>query len=288
MKTLTTKEVSRLCRVSDATVKRWEEAGVLNSERTAGGHRRFRVEEVARFQREQSLGLKVCHGDESVDSAATRRPENREHSESALFHSLVVGREEEASNLLINAYLEGKSITEIFDDILCDAMRQIGELWSIGELTIAQEHLATRAAVVAIHKLRSIIPIPKVPGDLAMCCAFEGDFHELSTLLAQVVFESQGWEVMNFGCNTPLYALDQEVIHHKPQLICISATILNDSERSARDYADFRSKVSKMKIPIVIGGRALDNERLRQRFPAELFATSFSQVAEFSLKLLKK
>lgn len=288
MKTLTTKEVSRLCRVSDATVKRWEEAGVLKSERTAGGHRRFRVEEVARFQREQSLGLKVCHGDESVDSAATRRPENREHSESALFHSLVVGREEEASNLLINAYLEGKSITEIFDEILCDAMRQIGELWSIGELTIAQEHLATRAAVVAIHKLRSVIPIPKLQGDLAMCCAFEGDFHELSTLLAQVVFESQGWEVMNFGCNTPLYALDQEVNHHKPQLICISATILNDSERSARDYADFRSKVSKMKIPIVIGGRALDNERLRQRFPAELFASSFSQVAEFSLKLLKK
>ena len=54
---LTTKEVAQLCRVSDATVKRWEDAGLLKSERTCGKHRRFRADEVARFQRMQGLGL---------------------------------------------------------------------------------------------------------------------------------------------------------------------------------------------------------------------------------------
>jgi excisionase family DNA binding protein len=57
VKSLTTKEVARLCRVSDATVKRWEEAGQIKSERTSGGHRRFRAEEIAKFQRKFGLGL---------------------------------------------------------------------------------------------------------------------------------------------------------------------------------------------------------------------------------------
>jgi MerR family transcriptional regulator, light-induced transcriptional regulator len=287
MKSLTTKEVSRLCHVSDATVKRWEEAGVLRSERTNGGHRRFRAEEVARFQREKSLGLKTCHGDESASSALTRRRENREHSGSPIFHSLVAGREEEVSNILISSYLNGTSVTEIIDHVLCPAMRLIGELWSVGEMTIAQEHLATRAAAVAIHKLRSVIPVPTLSGEIVICCAFEGDFHELSILLAQIVFESQGWEVMNFGCNTPLYALIEEVHHHVPDLICISATVLIDSERAARDYSDFRSKISKYKIPVVIGGKALSIERIPQKFPADLHASSFTNLAEFSQKLLK-
>ena len=58
-KTFTTREVAGLCHVSDATVKRWEDAGLLHSERTNGGHRRFRAEEIARFQREQGLGRKA-------------------------------------------------------------------------------------------------------------------------------------------------------------------------------------------------------------------------------------
>jgi excisionase family DNA binding protein len=79
IKGFTTIEVARLCRVSDATVKRWEEAGLLKSERTSGGHRRFRVEEVARFQREQGLGLKQSHGDESVTKTTKTRARDKKN-----------------------------------------------------------------------------------------------------------------------------------------------------------------------------------------------------------------
>ncbi len=83
IKGFTTIEVARLCRVSDATVKRWEEAGLLKSERTSGGHRRFRAEEVARFQREQGLGLKQSHGDESVIKTTNRARDKKVYSDSA-------------------------------------------------------------------------------------------------------------------------------------------------------------------------------------------------------------
>ncbi len=287
-KSLTTKEVARLCRVSDATVKRWEDAGLLKSERTSGGHRRFLAEEIARFQREQGLGVKTSHGGESAVRAAIRRRENRNHSHSSLFHALIAGAEEEATNLLIGEHLRGKSLTGIFDDFVSAAMNRIGELWYTGELSVAHEHLATRTAFTAIHKLRGAIPVPELTGELATCCSIEGDFHELPTHLAQMTLENEGWEVLNFGANLPLYSLADEIQKHSPDAICISAAIITDIERTARDYRDFRERICKLKIPVIIGGRAFSDECVRRRFPSEFYAETFADVASFAGKISAK
>jgi len=282
LKCFTTKEVARLCRVSDATVKRWEDAGLLRSERTNGGHRRFRAEEILRFQREKGLGLKVSNGDESAVRAATRRRAVVNQSDCSLFHSLVAGCEEEAANALIGAHLHGAAPAKIFDDFVCPAMRRIGELWYNGELSITQEHIATRVACNAVFKLRNVLPVPVMNGETAVCCAMEGDFHELPTHLAQTVFENEGWEVLNFGANTPLYALTEEVFQHSPELICISVTVMGDVERLSRDYKYFNEQIGKLKIPIILGGRTLADEQIRRRFPAALYARSFTEIVEFT------
>jgi excisionase family DNA binding protein len=286
-KSLTTTEVARLCRVSDATVKRWAEAGEIKSERTNGGHRRFRAEEVARFQRKLGLGLKQTHGDKSVLTASLRTAAraNRNYSGSIVFDSLIEGHEEKSANILINAYLNGDPLSQIFDESVCPAMRRIGELWYSGELSIAHEHLATRTALNAIHKLRSVLPVPDITGEIAMCCTFEGDLHELPAHLAQLILESEGFEVVNFGANTPLYSFTDEVGCYAPNVICISATIMNDIERLARDYKEFRERIAKLKVPIVLGGRVFQDECIRARFPAELYPENFKQVAEFAREI---
>ncbi|HLM62429.1 MAG TPA: B12-binding domain-containing protein [Pyrinomonadaceae bacterium] len=288
LKCLTTKEVARLCRVSDATVKRWEDAGLLRSERTNGGHRRFRAEEVARFQREKGLGLKIYNGDESILRAATRGRVNTDQSDCTLYRSLVAGCEEEAANVLVGAHLRGEDLAEIFDDLVCPAMRRIGELWYKGELSITREHIATRVVCNAVYKLRNVLPVVKMNGALAMCGAVEGDFHELSTHLTQMVLENEGWEVLNFGANTPLYSLAEEIIEHSPEVICISAMVIGDIERLSRDYKTFTEQIGKLKIPIILGGRAFEDEAIRRRFPADLYARSFGEAAAFVRRLTDK
>ncbi len=287
LKCLTTKEVARLCRVSDATVKRWEDAGLLHSERTSGGHRRFRADEIVRFQREQNLGLKKCHGDESVVSVATRS-ENKHSDGSPLFKALIAGCEEAAANLLIGEYLEGRTLSEIFDDFVCPAMRSVGDLWLKGKLTISQEHLATRTAQNSIYKLRNSLTVPKMTDKLAVCCAIEGDFHELPAYLAQITIENAGWEVLNFGANTPLKCLAKEISRHAPQVICLSATIITDVESLARDYRCFAGRVAKLEIPIILGGRVFKEKSICRLFPADFYARSFADVAKFTQKLTEK
>lgn len=282
VRSLTTKEVARLCCVSDATVKRWEEAGELKSERTSGGHRRFRAEEVARFQRKLGVSQKKgSSGKSFLRRAAYRRP-IKEHSGSPFFLSLIEGREEDAADILIKAYLNKIPLSQIFDETLCPAMQEIGELWVCGDLSVAREHLASRAVLNAVHKLRSVLPIADITGEIAMCCALEGDSHEIPTHLTQLVLENENFEVVNYGANTPLYSLTEEVGCYAPNLICISATMITDIERLARDYKEFRQRISKLKIPIVLGGKAFEDRRLRERFPAELYAENFKQLAEFA------
>lgn len=283
LKCLTTKEVARLCRVSDATVKRWQAAGLLASERTSGGHRRFRADEVARFQREQCLGEKKCVGDESVLSVLNgqHRRAPKSASDSAFFQALMKGCEEAAANVLINEYLQKNAPAQICDEVICPAMFQIGELWAAGKINITHEHLATRVALNAVYKLRQTLAVSKTAEKSAMCCAPSGDLHEMPTHLAQMSIENEGWETINFGANTPLGDFASEVARHAPALVCISFTILTDVETLARDYKRLRERAAKLNIPVLIGGRAFRDEAVRERFPAEFYAHSFGGLTGF-------
>jgi excisionase family DNA binding protein len=286
-KSLTTKEVARLCQVSDATVKRWAEAGLLRSERTNGGHRRFRAEEIARFQREIGLGAKQSCGGESALRAGFEERCKKIQPNSDLFRVLIEGREEETAAVLISSFLRGESLQQIFDDQICEAMRYVGDLWFTGEISVTDEHLATRTVLNAIQKLRGVVPAAESNGRLAICCTIEGDLHELPSHLVQILLESAGWEVLNFGANTPLYSLAEEVLTNQPDLVCISAAILPDLERAARDFRDFRARISETNAALLIGGRGFADEIVRQRFAADFYADRFSQVSEFAAAIIE-
>ena len=45
-----TKELAKMWDVSESTVKRWADAGMLRCRKTAGGHRKFEIRDVVEFQ----------------------------------------------------------------------------------------------------------------------------------------------------------------------------------------------------------------------------------------------
>jgi methanogenic corrinoid protein MtbC1 len=127
-----------------------------------------------------------------------------------------------------------------------------------------------------------MLPVTKTNGKLAVCCALEGDFHELPTHLVQTTLENEGWEVINFGANTPLGALGVEILRHKPNLICISGTIISDGERLANDFQTFSEKIARLKIPVILGGRAFKDKKIRAPFPADFYAQKFADIVRIA------
>jgi excisionase family DNA binding protein len=289
-KNLTSKEAARLLGVSEASVKRWADGGLLPVARTAGGHRRFRPEDVAVFKR---AGLhetgrpaartlarsRSAHG-EKLGGAAKRR-----RTAGLLYDALLEGRDEEAAAILVRLHLGGSGVAELADLALCPAMRRIGDLWHRGEISVAQEHVASRAALEALVALRASLHTDAPHGKMGVCCAVEEDFHELPARLAALTLEACGWEVVNLGTSTPFYALSEAVERFAPRIVCVASTILGGFDRAAREYAGLSETARRFGAHVVLGGAGFAGEDVRRRFPADLHAENFGQLEKFAVAL---
>jgi excisionase family DNA binding protein len=280
---LTTKHVARLLSVSEATVKRWTDEGVLRSEKTVGGHRRFGIESIAQLRRERNLQGEVV----SVTKVVRKKTKPLPSADD--FRRLILaGDESEAGAALVDAYLAHHSLDSIFETTVTQAMHQVGDLWLKGSVTVADEHLATRVVLTALQKLRGVMARPEPNGLSAICCGGEGDLHELAVHLVSLILESKGWKVINLGANTPLFSLQEMVSRQRPQLICISARTIADLDRSAAEFAQLRRVANRLKTKIALGGEAFRNPNMRVRFPADFFPADFPAVARLAVKLTKE
>ena len=188
---LTTREVAKLLSVSEATIKRWASDDLIQSEKTVGGHRRFSLAEIARFQRERGVAPIPRSSAQTANKSQVRDG----ISPAALFQRLAEGNAEETGALLISAYLNGQSLTSLFDELVTPAMHQIGDFWYRGEMTIADEHLASQTAISALQKLRSVIHQPAPTQTRSLLCGVDGDLHELPIHLVHALLEAEGWDV---------------------------------------------------------------------------------------------
>src|SRR5512146_457820 len=103
---LTTKDVARLLLVSEATVKRWADDGLLLPQKTVGGHRRFSIQSIARLRREQGIPPAT----QSPTKRIRKRTPGSLPSAESFSEILLSDNEAEATAQLIDAYLQNHAL----------------------------------------------------------------------------------------------------------------------------------------------------------------------------------
>jgi excisionase family DNA binding protein len=281
---LTTQQLARLWQVSEATIKRWADAGHLRPGKTLGGHRRFALQEIARFQRERGLGA-------SAEASKMSRARALKGALKAMdvglanerfFEALAQGAEDVATNILLKLYLDKIPLAKILDQTLAGAMHRVGEQWHGGEMSVADEHLASRTAIRSLEALGQLLRPEQRQGRSALCCAVEEELHDIPVLCVQILLESEGWTVRNFGANTPLFALAITIEKHCPRLVCLSSSVNVALDRNVRDYSQVRRAADECGARVVLGGEGFREMDVRQRFPADFYAENFSRLLEFT------
>jgi excisionase family DNA binding protein len=279
-KFLTTRQLSRVWLVSEATIKRWADTGQLKSSRTVGGHRRFPLAEVMRFQTERGLGGANAAAATSEAAAKSERFD-AERTAEQFFAALGRGRAGEATALLLEAHMRGAALDAIFDAVVAPSLRRVGDLWYGEEMSVADEHLATCTAKRAVESLAASTRRAGAKAGAAVCCAAEEEMHTVPVLCAQAVLEGAGWDVRNLGGHTPFFALAEYVEKQRPALVCVSATLQRELEHNARDYAQLSAAARACGARVVLGGEGFRDAAVRARFPADLHAESFKDLSEF-------
>lgn len=280
---LTTRQLAQRWQVSQASIKRWADAGRLNPARTPGGHRRFALSEVLRFQNEHGLDLdaEARRASHSSVLQAKRLAMNAEEAAEQFFDAITRGQEAAAAGVLLASYMDGIALVKILDVAVAEAMQRLGRLWHCGEVTVADEHLATQTATRAVETLRECLRKEAADERRAVVCTVEEEMHELAVLCVQLILEEKGWKVFNLGAHTPFYAVTDALEKHGTELVCISSTANMALSRNAREYAQFRAEAERRNVRVVLGGEGFRDEAIRQRFPAELHAGSFQELVEF-------
>ena len=281
-KFLTTRQLARLWLVSEATIKRWADTGQLTSSRTVGGHRRFPVAEVMRFQTERNLGASATGvGAYAAKATAEARLFDAAATEGQFFDAISEGHAAEATAILLEAHMLGTPLERVFDEVVAKSLRRVGDRWEAYEMSVADEHVATSAATRAVVSLTASVGRGGVRAGEAVCCAAEDELHTLPVLCTQALLEGAGWGVRNLGAHTPFFALAEYVARHRPALVCVSSTMQRELEHNTRDYAQFEAAARGCGARVVLGGEGFRGEAVRRKFPADLHADSFADLARF-------
>lgn len=201
--TLNMSALTRRTGVAPDTIRKWEQRyGVLHPTRTPGGQRRYTEIDVARVE---WLKARIAEGFRIGEAAALLGPEGIASAGTDDLRRAIVAAARASDVGAVTAAVEQALLTlaaeAAFADVLGPALVEIGELWEAGDVTVAQEHLATSAIRAALLRLLADHR-GSVRGVAVLACA-PGERHEIGLLMLAVLLRAEGWQAAYLGPDTP-------------------------------------------------------------------------------------
>lgn len=202
--------------------------------------------------------------DESADRAADLV---REAFVTAIARNDALG----AERAVLAAVEDGLPVRDVYLKVAQPALYEIGRGWERGELTVAQEHLATATVQSLIARLSVRLGASGKPRGRAIVACAPGELHAVGAHFVADFLEGDGWEVLMLGPSTPLLALADLVRVTRPAVVALSTTLGSNLPATAAVMTDLSSLDPRPLL--VVGGAAFGGrEILAREFGADVYA----------------
>lgn len=282
------KQVAQAIGVSESSLKRWCDRGLLAMVKTGGGHRRIAVSDVVRFVREtkqllhdpKALGLDLELGE------ALKGEPTVEKCRDPFIEALKGGDEKRVISLAMECYLAGNSLAELGDQLIAPAFHEIGDAWSCEHLQVYEERRACEICLRLIHQWRELLGRPEESVPLAIGGTIEGDFYQIATSMAELTLRESGWRAENLGSGIPFHSLRTAILQQEPRLVWLSISHIADVNAFRQGMNDLWGTCDERGVALLIGGRAF-TETWRKELRYSCHAESFSHTRNFAIALLK-
>lgn len=212
--------------VSHSSLRFLEREGLVTPTRTSGGHRLYspanlqRVRQIKDWQAQrlsleeirQRLGVlaDVASPDALADAFLER----------ALRGDLPAAR-----RVVLDADDVGLPLEVAFDEVLRPALRQLGDRWAGGDVSVAQEKETSETAreIIAELTLRHARRTASQPASVVAACV-AGERHELGLRMMSGLLRSRGINVHFLGADVAPGFLADAVERRRPQAVLLSVT----------------------------------------------------------------
>ena len=209
----------------------------------------------------------VSVGDlEAFRSRPAERPTRRKSTPLLIERRLLAGDDNGTLQLLNNARASGAGCDELYLDLLCPALTSIGARWAAGELSVADEHVATATIIRVLPRLETGSSVRGRSHGTILLATVEFDNHALPTSILRELLRHRQYEVIDLGANTPAGSLVERAKSTDGLIaIGLAATTPDNDETIA---ATLNTLAAAVAVPVVLGGAALrDDEHGRTLGP---------------------
>jgi MerR family transcriptional regulator, light-induced transcriptional regulator len=280
---LSPRQVALALGVSESSLKRWCDRGMLPMRRTAGGHRRVPLDGVLTFLRESGqelvrpelLGLPSTTGKGSLvfDRAIQQMTD-----------ALELGDEELAFRTVFDLYLAGNSATDICDRIITAAFHKIGDDWKCEKIDIFQERRGCEICLHLIHSLGMAVKPPPASAPTAIGGTLSSDHYHIPTAMIEIALREAGWKADSLGTGLPAESFCAAIKQLRPRLLWLSVSHFENEAVFLDSYAKIYATAEANQVQVAIGGRALITE-LRQQMKYAAFCDNLQHLITFAKSL---
>lgn len=254
------------------TIRAWERRyGAVEPRRSEGGHRLYSESEIRRLALLAELtgaGHRIGQI-ASLDTDRLRELAGAEGGERPSGRGGPAAGAASVGELLeaVRAY-DGDRLEEAFrraaltrsahgliEEVVAPMMVRIGEAWERGEISPAQEHLAS---AVVMRTLGWLLENCEPTGDAprAVVATPAGQVHNLGALLAASTAAASGWRVTYLGGDLPAAEIARTAREVGARAIALSA-VQPEASDLAEELEQLRAKAPEG-VPLLVGGRAAE------------------------------
>lgn len=157
-----------------------------------------------------------------------------------------------AMGLILDAHDRGTPVRDLYLGVFQPVLREVGRLWQINQVSVAQEHFISAATQLIMSRLYpSIFSTPRKGRRLVAACV-SGELHEIGIRMVADLFEMEGWSTLYLGASVPVGDLAILLRREKPDLLAVSATLSCHVPQVAAMIRAVRD--AALPVKILVGG----------------------------------
>jgi len=166
--------------------------------------------------------------------------------------ALLASDERAVEAVFASAASRGADLALLARDLVSPALDEVGLMWHRGEVSVAEEHLATAVVYRAFTRCASHVPPPPLGAPRLLLSCLAGEFHELGARLVGEVARAAGWQAETLGANTPREAVLGYIAQRRPDAVGLSCALTGHLAECGKTVAEIRRLAPGVKV--LVGG----------------------------------
>lgn len=168
--------------------------------------------------------------------------------------ALLTGDRHQANEMIQTAVKSGTPIKEIYLQVFQNTQYEIGRLWQIGQITVAQEHYCTAASQFIMAQLYPYIFTVPNQGFTVLATCVGKELHEIGLRMVTDLMELSGLNTYYLGANVPAASIISAIKEEQANILAISATMTFHVSEVKALIDQIRTTEGGQDIKIMVGG----------------------------------